>query len=262
MRHLCSVSALALGAFLGAGGIASAADIPLKALPPPVPLFVWTGGYLGANAGYSWGSSTSTTTIPDFATSYSDGVHHRGWEASVEGGFCYQPGRDRDSNFVGCFEMRYDFPAERSAPTTVLALADPTVTNTTRIDPLLIGPHLGFTTNANRTLWYGAGGFALGQVGGNSVGGTAATISTANPVSSWATGWFIGAGVEQMFTNNWGVKVEYDYVRLNTGGVSSPYSGNDPILSDIRAPATTATATIGGSPFDNVVTVGINYHIQ
>ena len=98
-------------------------------------------------------------------------------------------------------------------PTAVVALADPTVVNTTRIDPLLIGPHLGFTTNANRTLWYAAGGLALGQVGGNSVGGTAATVSTANPPSAWATGWFIGAGVEQMLTNNWGVKVEYDYVR-------------------------------------------------
>jgi len=55
MRHWRCVPALAVGAFLGAGGIASAADIPFKALPPPVPLFVWTGFYGGANVGYSWG---------------------------------------------------------------------------------------------------------------------------------------------------------------------------------------------------------------
>src|ERR1700747_595900 len=36
---------------------ASAADMPLKAptLPPPVPIYSWTGFYVGGNAGYSWG---------------------------------------------------------------------------------------------------------------------------------------------------------------------------------------------------------------
>jgi len=84
---------------------------------------------------------------------------------------------------------------------------------------LLIGPHLGIATGGNRTLWYVAGGLAVGQVGGSSTGTDLAGFSsTATPSTTWETGWFIGAGVEQMLTNNWGVKVEYDYVRLDTGG--------------------------------------------
>jgi|SRR5579862_2138112 len=260
MRHLCSVSALALGAFLGVSGIASAADIPLKALP--VPLFVWTGAYGGVNVGYSWGSSIATTDVNPavLAATYSDGVYHRGWEASVEGGYCYQPGRDRDSNFVACLEVRYDFPAERSpSTTTVTELTATTVNTTTRIDPILIGPHLGFTTGGNRTLWYAAGGLAIGQVGGTSIATGLAGTSTANPPTAWATGWFVGAGAEQMLTNNWGVKLEYDYVHLDTGGVSALYTGSNVILN---YPGFPSTAIVAAHPFDNVVTVGINYHIQ
>jgi outer membrane immunogenic protein len=258
MRHWCSVSALAVGAFFAVSGAASAADIPLKALPPP-PLFIWTGVYGGANVGYSWGSSVATTDVAIYATTYSEGVPHHGWEASVEGGYCYQPGRDRDTNFVACLEVRYDFPAERGS-TTLVSVPAATVTNTTHIDPLLIGPHLGFTTNANRTLWYGAGGVAIGQVGGNSIGTDAFGTSAANPASKWATGWFVGAGVEQMLGNNWGVKVEYDYVRLDTGGVTAPYAGSS--LTFNYDAALTSSATLASHPFDNVVTAGINYHFH
>jgi outer membrane immunogenic protein len=36
---------------------AAAADMPLKA-PPPAPVDIWTGGYVGANVGYDWGSDS------------------------------------------------------------------------------------------------------------------------------------------------------------------------------------------------------------
>lgn len=268
MRNL-RLAALVVGSLLGASGVAFAADIPLKALPPPI--FVWTGAYAGANVGYSWGGSLATTNIDPGTTfdavSYSDGVWHHGWEASVEGGYCYQPGRDRDTNFVACLEVRYDFPAERSPATIIptVPTATTTITSTTHIDPLLIGPHLGFTTGANRTLWYAAGGLAVGQVGGSSIGvNTAGFSSSASPASAWVTGWFIGAGAEQMLTNNWGLKVEYDYVRLDTAGLTAPYAGTDPTLNPLVVPGrtATATATVASNPFDNVVTVGINYHFQ
>jgi outer membrane immunogenic protein len=261
MRHWRGVSALAVGAYLGLSGMASAADLPFKALPPPVPLFVWTGFYGGANVAYSWGSSLATSDVTLLAATYSDGVTHRGWEASVEGGYCYQ--QSPTTNFVACLEVRYDFPAERGS-TTYIPIPGAPVTNTDHIDPLLIGPHLGFTTNANRTLWYAAGGLAIGQVSGNSVaiGPAGAGNPTANPPSAWATGWFVGAGMEQMLSNNWGLKVEYDYVHLNTGGITAQYTGGTPATTDFNYPGFPATATLASHPFDNVVTAGINYHFH
>jgi outer membrane immunogenic protein len=52
------------GAFALAG-TAFAADLPPAAPPPPVPLFTWTGIYIGGQIGYAWGSQS---------VSYGDGL--------------------------------------------------------------------------------------------------------------------------------------------------------------------------------------------
>ena len=113
--------------------------------------------------------------------------------------------------------------AQRGIPGTTT-----NIYSTTNVDPILIGPHLGVLTDANHTMWYGAGGLAVGEVDGSAtandgVGG----ISTANPGSKWSAGWFLGAGIEHMVDRNWSVKVEYDYVRLGGGGSTAYYVGTN-----------------------------------
>src|SRR6478609_8294673 len=51
-------------AFLGLATVASAADLPMRQAPPApfiaaVPIFTWTGFYVGAQAGYSWGDNNN-----------------------------------------------------------------------------------------------------------------------------------------------------------------------------------------------------------
>ena len=50
---------------LGMAAPASAADMPVKAAPPPyvAPIYDWTGFYIGANGG--WGQSNSCLNFVD-----------------------------------------------------------------------------------------------------------------------------------------------------------------------------------------------------
>jgi outer membrane immunogenic protein len=52
------LGSLALVAMIS--GPATAADMPLKA-PPPIPVFSWTGCYIGIQGGYGWGQSKHTS---------------------------------------------------------------------------------------------------------------------------------------------------------------------------------------------------------
>jgi outer membrane immunogenic protein len=47
---------------------ALAADLPVKAPPPPLPIYNWTGFYAGLNVGYSWGRSSTVLAFGDTTT--------------------------------------------------------------------------------------------------------------------------------------------------------------------------------------------------
>jgi outer membrane immunogenic protein len=96
------LSGAALLALLG--GSASAADLPVKAQPlPPVPVWSWTGFYVGINGGYSSGSAGFTQSAVDqpggiftgIATNNSFSTHRIDPKGGLFGGqvgFNYQTG--------------------------------------------------------------------------------------------------------------------------------------------------------------------------
>src|SRR4051794_961869 len=58
-------------ALLGFTAGAMAADLPRRAAPPiyaPVPVFTWTGFYVGVNAGYGWSNNDDNTCVGCFGT--------------------------------------------------------------------------------------------------------------------------------------------------------------------------------------------------
>ena len=262
MRRSGIAFLIAAGLSFGLSAAALAADMAVKAPPLPV-LFDWTGWYGGVNTGYSWGRSRATTDTPT-AGAFTDSVLHRGWEASVEGGYCWQR---RDGILVACIEARYDFPRERSGQATYPGIPVTSVVYTTHADPLLIGPHLGYLTDSNHTMLYLAGGVAVGEVGGGSTAtNTAAAplMATASPSDKTVAGWFAGAGIERMIDRNWSWKLEYDYVRFSGSGATAAYAGTfPPVGARLSSPVLLgSTASLGGNAYDNVMSVGINYHLH
>jgi outer membrane immunogenic protein len=243
---------LASGWLLAAAGLAQAADMPLKAPPPPpAPSFSWTGFYVGADIGAAWGSSTTSsplandpgcfvTIIPCYgASTVADINSHAAQSQSsssvlggLEAGYNLQLGyfvvggetdigfyRLNGNSFASAPFTGFPVPAGGTAPSYYNDVSS-TWLFTAR-------GRLGFTPAAN-LLVYGTGGVAVadlrhqaqfveGVFPGTSLG-TEGSISSAT-----VTGAVYGGGVEWALTNNWLVKAEYLHVEFGSvTGAASP----------------------------------------
>lgn len=183
--------------------IASAADfsIPYKALPPaPNPAFSWSGFYLGADVGYSWGRDhlveyfTATNVFTGFEQKYNP----NGVSGGVYAGANYQFG----STVLG-FEADFE-------PTRITGgWSDPLVGGAGDTSINWQGSargRLGYAVD--NVLFYGTGGLAFGKIGHTY---TNILTGISETTSSVRTGWTAGAGVEVAFTRNILVRAEYRY---------------------------------------------------
>jgi outer membrane immunogenic protein len=161
---------------------AFAGDLPLQRNSyyqpqPAAALFNWTGFYVGANAGYAWGSAI--------------GGDPSGGVLGLTGGYNYQ----FNPNWVLGAETDIAFSnADTSRPAG-------------KFESGYIGTlraRLGYSVG--NVMFYGTAGAAYGK-GELTVGGLT------NDQTHW--GWTIGAGVEAMLTQNVSAKFEYLYVDLS-----------------------------------------------
>lgn len=190
-----------------------AADLPrptYKAPPPllsPVPVYNWTGLYVGGHVGYGW--SNFSGTDPTGTAS----EQAKGWLAGVTVGYNYQI-----NSFVIGVEGDYSWAKVERKISDPLGLGggeakltnDYFATAAIRlgyaVDRLLIYGKGGVAwTRDKYDITDGAGGFANGTFG--------------------RTGWMLGAGLEYAVWGNWSTKIEYNYLKfksidetLNTGG--------------------------------------------
>jgi len=195
--------ALLTGAIsLGAVGTASAADMAVKAppAPPPVPIYNWTGFYIGANGG--WGQSRNCVDLVTDVFGTVSGCRDR--SGGVVGG---QIGyRWQTNQFVFGLEAQGDW-ADLS--NTRVSLFDPTLSTTVKTDAIgLFTGQLGWAWNT--ALLYFKGGAAVTRnrldVFDNFTG--LGLFSASN--TRW--GGTVGVGFEYGFAPNWSVGVEYDHL--------------------------------------------------
>lgn len=178
-----------------------------KAPPPPVPVFSWTGIYIGANIGGAWtrDSVTDTLTGATFSTDNS------GFIGGGQVGVNYQ-----FSNFVIGAEWDMDGTSlSKTSPTVLTPIgALQASTHTDWIMTLTGRAGLAF----DRWLVYAKGGGAWVQDSA-----TLANLTTGASItgSNTSSGWTVGVGAEWAFAPAWSAKLEYDFVRLDNNNFNT-----------------------------------------
>lgn len=200
----------------------------------------WTGAYLGAGLGGSYGFS-------DLAIQ--DSAIKKGSVTEI-GEFGAQAGRD---SFLATVEAGYDYQVNNSFILGVLGNYDFTsgsaglASDSVKIDAKkgdsvndvygagfdvgsswAIGARAGVLLNP-RTLFYGAGGFTQADIGVNASYQATQGVTGDNDWSAsskeWASGFFVGAGLESMLTEHVAAKLEYRFSRfdgISGSGMSIP----------------------------------------
>jgi outer membrane immunogenic protein len=249
---------------LGAVGAASAADMAVKARPiAPVPVFTWTGCYIGGNVGYTRGD-ISSSSLPNaalianspvggpasvqatsYVTNHPDGVTAGGgvgcnWQTGA-----FVLGVEGDINYsdLSFSQLRGPFPTTGSTPHTW--------EESFRSNWFATARARAGVTFAERHLLYVTGGAAFAEFSAFKALDFPGFVGFryAGSVSDNRVGWVVGAGWEYAFTNNWSAKVEYLHMDFGSSSVLA--------LQNVVNPVNGLTHTFNFR--EDVVRVGLNY---
>jgi outer membrane immunogenic protein len=251
MRMTRTTFAAALAASTIAVGAAQAADIPRGSPPPPVvqalPIFTWTGFYVGLNGGYIFetGKSTITGTPGLLATGLTPGPAKtlgEGYTIGAQAGYNYQIGA-----FVAGIEADINYVDLGKTVVSTAGGLSTTLTQNTSYLATLRG-RLGVAFD--RVLIYGTGGLAMGDLD--------ATTSLSGLGAAWTGtksevkfGYAVGAGLEYAITNNLSAKLEYLYYDLGKQDFASPQIAGAVIAG--------VSATTRAENKGSIARIGLNY---
>jgi outer membrane immunogenic protein len=265
---LAIVSALMLAA-----PAAQAADMALKAPPPPAPVDTWTGFYIGGNAGYAWGhfDPTSNFTCPTGSAANSCAYSFpanlatvnnaakgsrsvQGFTGGVEAGYNWQLNSaviGIESDF-GAFHLKGSLSATGAFPSASTNYAVNVSANTDWL--YTFRGRLGWTVTPT-TLFYATGGLAVTQIHvSNAFTDNFATLTAgASNTSTTKAGWTLGGGVEQALNRNWTIKAEYLYVDFGSAAGTTLVTNTIP---GVVGPDVLNTSTHWRA---NIARAGVNY---
>jgi len=255
---LALVSALVLAA-----PTAHAADMALKAPPPPAPVFSWTGCYIGVNGGAAWNHSNVVSTM--------DPGSHFGLPANLAAVDAAGTGSMNKTGFIGGGQAGCNFQTGAfvfglegdidgvSANATLTGTGVSTigpfaVTNSVKTNWLAtVRPRAGVAFD--RSLLYVTGGAAFAGIRYTQAYAdtTPEFASGASQASQTKTGYAVGVGWEYAFMGNWSAKAEYLYVRFPSISTTT-FVADTPGLG-------TGTNTLHGTASlqSNIFRLGLNY---
>jgi outer membrane immunogenic protein len=230
---LCLLSAQTAGAADLGGSTTATYSAPQYSMPA----LMWSGVYLGLNAGYS---SSHDFTREVSASPYNAmdldhfGSRASGFTGGGQIGYNYQTG-----HLVIGLEADFNY-ADLSRSVT-----SPTAAVTADVSGGFVGtlrPRLGLAWGP--WLFYGTAGLAYGDVNTLITGNTGNNLTASN--TDWRLGWAAGGGLEYALGRNWSMRAEYMHIdlgRVDFSGVAldnNTYAWRDHLT-------------------DNVIRLGVNY---
>jgi len=248
------------------GGPARADGVPVANAPAAyLTVSNWTGAYVGVETGAGLGETDISN--PYGASIFGDTVRTPGYLIGLEAGYNWQaPGshwvfgaegdivfRDTDGTAT-CFATPFPVGPAAGMLTSSNCSADPDWTGT------LTG-RIGYATGLmGRTLLFAKGGVAFqhNDVDATTNFGFGVFPITKTSSSDTRWGWTLGAGVEQMITPAWSLKLEYDYLDFGSGNLVTPATfSTTPAGAFVAVPSRTASI----DQTDQVVKLGLNYRL-
>ncbi len=221
------------------------------------PAMPWTGFYIGANAGYGWGTTTDNLigyppfnwAIFNIAPGVPATFDHTlgGFIGGGQAGYNFQTG-----SFV--FGVEGDFSFSNIHDDLVRTGLDGI--GTYFEDPesqklkwlATVRGRVGIAAT-NQLLIFATGGYAVGSVYISTAYTYPFSITYSGDATTTKSGWTAGGGAEYALGTNWSVKLEYLYVDLGKAssiGTPKPPNGN------LHTEATVDTRV-------SIVRIGINY---
>ncbi len=268
-----AVTALLIAAPLG---VASAADMPVKApKAPPPPAFDWNGFYIGAYAGAAWMDQANTTDpcpVALLGACTALGVGINGAPPAVY---------DMNPSFIGGGTIGYNW---QPTPFTLIGLENDFgylhLKGSATINPPGVGDGLNDAVATTKLGdWYDAYTARVGAVDGHAMfylkgGGvslryTTGVVQTPPPIglntttTKTLTGWAAGGGVEYAIDMHWSFKAEYLVLGVanNLTSCGPGQVGAGPAINFAPAVNFTGCSTTH-IPDVQTITLGLNYRFH
>lgn len=280
------IASIVMGAFAFIlAGSANAADLPLKAPPPPA-ISGWTGFYAGLNVGGGIGVNSNTQSATFSSTALganglltnAGNLALPGWILGGQIGFNWQV----SPSIVLGVEADWQWTSQKAATTNSTPPASLaffgagangfgySLATQQKLTEIATARARGGVL-VRDSLWYVTGGLAWGTTKNNyAFSGSANSVvfppalqpgplldSAAN-FSTSKIGWTIGAGVETRLGGGWSAKAEYLYVDLGNVTDTLPIAIN-PAFGPAFVNGGVANATSTYHVTDNIIRVGLNY---
>lgn len=268
VNKLLIAGATALAVLIG--GPALAADMPLKAPPQPPPAPLWTGFYIGFNAGAAWLDDPSFTSTPGGTLVTGPFNGSLGWGETISGSSStsfsggFQAGYNQQiNNWVLGFESDIQYIGASSSAANVFT-ATATLTNSFASKTPWLGTtriRVGTTALGPNLLLYVTGGLAYGreQISGSINAVNSGFETFLFDATDTVAGYAVGGGGEWAFDRHWSLKAEYLFVQL---GAAGQQVGANPRSAGMGGLGTLATdaMTLSVNRVDlSIARAGLNY---